>query len=135
MNFFLRELINRVISYLIRVSKGETYEEKIEQLLKKALLFAAMALILSATMTSKWLVAGWYLDDLESSFGKIDTFMGTQQENMNQLFRINGDQYNTIVKLEKENKSMLSDIRFLLANQKQLEEENEKLKAKQKKGK
>lgn len=135
MNFFLRELINRVISYLIRVSKGETYEEKIEQLLRKALLFAAMALILSATMTSKYLVAGWYLDDLENSFGKIDTFMGTQQENMNSLFRINGDQYTTILRLEKENKEMKTDIRFLLQNQKRLEKENEELLAKKPKGK
>lgn len=130
MNFFLRELINRVISYLIRVSKGELYEEKIEHLLRKSLLITFMALIFAATMTSKYLVANWYLGDLEKSLTKVDTFMGTQQENMNQLFRINGDQYSNIIKITKENKDLRSDLRILLQSQRSLEEENARLKEK-----
>lgn len=124
---FLRELINRIISYLIRVSKGDTYEDKIEHLLRKSLLFTFMALIFAATMASKYLVANWYLDDLERSLSKVDTFMGTQQENMNQLFRINGDQYSTIVRLTKENKDIRDDIRLLLQSQSKLEKQNQEL--------
>lgn len=130
MNIFLRELINRITNYLIKVSKGETYEEKIVQLLKKSLMVTALALILTLTMTSKFLVANWYLQDLERSFSKIDTFMGTQQDNMNQLFRINGDQYNTIVKLGKENKDIRNDIRRLLSTNELLVKENQELKEK-----
>lgn len=130
MNIFLRELINRITNYLIKVSKGETYEEKIVQLLKKSLMVTALALILTITMTSKFLVANWYLQDLERSFSKIDTFMGTQQDNMNQLFRINGDQYNTIVKLGKENKDIRNDIRRLLSTNELLVKENQELKEK-----
>lgn len=127
MNIFLRELTNRLISYLIRVSKGDTNEEKIEHLLRKSLLFALMAMIFAATMTSKYLVTGWYMTDLEKSVEKIDTFMGTQQENMNQLFRINGEQYTTIIRLSKENKDMRDDIRTVLQNNARLEQQNKEL--------
>lgn len=128
MNIFLRELTNRLISYLIRVSKGDTNEERIEHLLRKTLLFAMMAMILAATMTSKYLVTGWYMNDLEKSVEKIDTFMGTQQENMNQLFRINGEQYTTIMKLSKENQDMRNDILTILKNKDEVERENRRLK-------
>lgn len=127
MNFFLRELINRVISYLIRVSKGESYEDKIEHLLRKALLFTFMAFIFAATMTSRYLVANWYLEDLEKSLNKVDTFMVEQQNNMNGLFRINGDQLKQIDKLNKENDDLENDIRTLLRNQARLEAENKVL--------
>ncbi|KAB3419115.1 hypothetical protein F9Z84_06305 [Escherichia coli] len=128
MNIFLRELTNRLISYLIRVSKGDTNEERIEHLLRKTLLFALMAMILAATMTSKYLVTGWYMNDLEKSVEKIDTFMGTQQENMNQLFRINGEQYTTIMKLSKENQDMRNDILTILKSKDEVERENRRLK-------
>jgi len=133
MNIFLRELTNRLISYLIRVSKGDTNEEKIEHLLRKTLLFTFMAIILAATMTSKYLVTGWYMSDLEKSVAKIDTFMGNQQENMNQLFRINGEQYTTILRLSKENRDMRSDIRTVLQDNAELDKQNKELTAKLKK--
>lgn len=128
MNIFLRELTNRIIGYLIRVSKGDTQEEKQEHLLKKTLLFAFMTLIMAATMTSKYLVTGWYMSDLEKSVEKIDSFMGTQQENMNQLFRINGEQYATLQKLSKENREQRADLRLILQTNAQLQRENEELK-------
>jgi hypothetical protein len=130
MNIFLRELTIRLISYLVRVSKGDTYEEKQEHLLKKTLLFALMALIMAATMTSKYLVTGWYMNDLEKSVAKIDTFMGTQQENMNQLFRINTDQYTEIQRLAKENIEVRSDIRLVLDANSKLSRENQELRQK-----
>lgn len=133
MNIFLRELTNRLISYLIRVSKGDTNEEKIEHLLRKTLLFTFMAIILAATMTSKYIVTGWYMSDLEKSVAKIDTFMGNQQENMNQLFRINGEQYTTILRLSKENRDMRSDIRTVLQDNAELDKQNKELTAKLKK--
>lgn len=128
MNFFLRELVNRIISYLIRVSKGTTREEKVENLLRKSLLFTFMSLMFAATMTSKYFVANWYLDDLERSLTKVDTFMGEQQTNMNNLFRINGDQYKQITTLTEENSELRADIQLLLHSKATLEEENKKLK-------
>ncbi|UQT02708.1 hypothetical protein YUBABA_01230 [Serratia phage vB_SmaM-Yubaba] len=127
MNFFLRELINRIISYFIRVSKGDSYEDKIEHLLRKSLLFTFMALIFALTMTSKYLVANWYLEDLEKSLNKVDTFMVEQQNNMNNLFRINGDQLKQIDDLNHENDDLRSDIRTLLHNQAVLEKQNKEL--------
>lgn len=131
MNIFLRELTNRIISYLIRVSKGATYEEKQEHLLKKVLLFALMMAIMGATMTAKYIVTGWYMSDLERSVEKIDTFMGTQQENMNQLFRINTDQYGEIQKKNNTLKEMESDIRKLMDDNAKLKVENQELTEKQ----
>lgn len=127
-NPFLKELVNRLINYLIRISSGETYQDKIVHLLRKTLLFSFMALLLAGTMTSRYLVADWYLTDLESSVIKIDQFMGTQQENMNQLFRINADQYNTVIRLGKENKELRMDMQKSLRTQKRLENENRALK-------
>lgn len=128
MNFFLKELVNRIINYLIRVSKGATHEEKVEHLLRKSLLFTFMSLMFAATMTSKYFVANWYLDDLERSLTKVDTFMGEQQTNMNNLFRINGDQYKQITSLTEENAELHTDIQTLLHSNSTLEKENRKLK-------
>lgn len=133
MNIFLMELTNRIISYLIRVTKGATYEEKQEHLLKKVLLFALMMAILATTMSAKYIVIGWYMSDLEHSVEKIDSFMGTQQENMNQLFRINTDQYAEIQKKNDKLKEMDSDIHKLLDENAQLKKDNEVLKKKSKK--
>lgn len=133
MNIFLRELTNRIISYLIRITKGTTYEEKQEHLLKKVLLFALMMAILGATMTAKYIVTGWYMADLERSFEKIDSFMGTQQENMNQLFRINTDQYAEIQKKNDKLKEMDSAIHKLLEDNAQLKKDNTSLQNKVKK--
>lgn len=66
--------------------------------------------------------------DLEKSVEKIDTFMGTQQENMNQLFRINGEQYTTIMRLSNENKDMRADILVILKSKDEIEQENRRLK-------
>lgn len=133
MNIFLRELTNRIISYLIRITKGATYEEKQEHLLKKVLLFALMMAILGATMTAKYIVTGWYMADLERSVEKIDSFMGTQQENMNQLFRINTDQYAEIQKKNDKLKEMDSAIHKLLEDNAQLKKDNTSLQNKVKK--
>jgi TolA-binding protein len=133
MNIFLRELTNRIISYLIRITKGTTYEEKQEHLLKKVLLFALMMAILGATMTAKYIVTGWYMADLERSVEKIDSFMGTQQENMNQLFRINTDQYAEIQKKNDKLKEMDSAIHKLLEDNAQLKKDNTSLQNKVKK--
>lgn len=133
MNIFLRELTSRIISYLIRITKGATYEEKQEHLLKKVLLFALMMAILGATMTAKYIVTGWYMSDLERSVEKIDSFMGTQQENMNQLFRINTDQYGEIQKKNDKLKEMDSAIHKLLEENAQLKKDNTNLQNKVKK--
>lgn len=133
MNIFLRELTSRIISYLIRITKGTTYEEKQEHLLKKVLLFALMMAILGATMTAKYIVTGWYMSDLERSVEKIDSFMGTQQENMNQLFRINTDQYAEIQKKNDKLKEMDSAIHKLLEENAQLKKDNTSLQNKVKK--
>lgn len=131
MNIFLRELTNRIISYLIRISKGETSEEKQEHLLKKVLLFALMMAIMGATMTAKYIVTGWYMNDLERSVEKIDSFMGTQQENMNQLFRINSDQYGEIQRKDEQLKEVQADIHKVLLENAALKEQNQELLSKQ----
>lgn len=135
MNIFLRELTNRLISYLIRISKGDTYEEKQEHLLKKTLLFTLMTVILALTITSKYLVLGWYMSDLEKSIEKIDTFMGTQQENMNQLFRINTDQYTENQRLSKSNIELKRDLKDVLDVNEKLATANKDLSDKLKKKK
>lgn len=133
MNIFLRELAKRIISYLIRITKGATYEEKQEHLLKKVLLFALMMAILGATMTAKYIVIDWYMADLEHSVEKIDSFMGTQQENMNKLFRINTDQYSEIQKKNDKLKEMDTAIHKLLEENDQLKKDNANLQNKVKK--
>lgn len=133
MNIFLRELTNRLISYLIRVSKGDTQEEKQIHLLKKSLLFSFMALLMASTMTSKYFVIGWHMNDLEKAITKIDVFMGSQQDNINQLFRINKDQYTELERLTKENAELRSDMTLVIKANGKLEQINSDLEHKLKK--
>lgn len=136
MNVFMQELINRLINYLVRISKGETYEEKIEQLLRKTLVVTFFTVLLTATMTSKYLVSSWYLQDLETAIAKIDTFMGTQSNQINQLFKINNEYMARLENLRRSTSEMIHDIRTLNQNNKDLAEENQELRDKlEKKGK
>jgi hypothetical protein len=76
-----------------------------------------MSFILTLTMTFKYFLAGWYVNDLEKAVSKIDVFMGEQQSNMTQLFNINKDQYTELQRLTSENKELRGDLKtVLLAN-------------------
>lgn len=130
MNVFLQELINRLINYLVRISKGETYEEKIEQLLRKTLVITFFTVLLTATMTSKYLVSSWYLQDLEKAITKIDQFMGTQSNQINQLFRINNDYMARLQNFREATEEMLHDIRTLSQENQDLRTENKELREK-----
>lgn len=127
MNVFMQELINRLINYLVRISKGDTYEEKIEQLLRKTLVVTFFTVLLTATMTSKYLVSSWYLQDLEAAITKIDTFMGTQSNQINQLFKINNEYMARLENLRRSTSEMIHDLRTLNQNNKELAEENQEL--------
>lgn len=136
MNVFLQELINRLINYLVRISKGDTYEEKLEQLLRKTLVITFFTVLLTATMTSKYLVSSWYLQDLEKAITKIDQFMGTQSNQINQLFKINNDYMARLQNFREATDEMLHDIRSLGQENQDLKKENKELKDKlDKKGK
>lgn len=136
MNVFLQELINRLINYLVRISKGDTYEEKLEQLLRKTLVITFFTVLLTATMTSKYLVSSWYLQDLEKAITKIDQFMGTQSNQINQLFKINNDYMARLQNFREATDEMLHDIRSLGQENQDLKAENKELKDKlDKKGK
>lgn len=130
MNVFLQELINRLINYLVRISKGETYEEKIEQLLRKTLVITFFTVLLTATMTSKYLVSSWYLQDLEKAITKIDQFMGTQSNQINQLFKINNDYMARLQNFREATEEMLHDIRTLSQENQDLKTENKELRDK-----
>lgn len=136
MNVFLQELINRLINYLVRISKGDTYEEKLEQLLRKTLVITFFTVLLTATMTSKYLVSSWYLQDLEKAITKIDQFMGTQSNQINQLFKINNDYMARLQNFREATDEMVHDIRSLGQENQDLKAENKELKDKlDKKGK
>lgn len=127
MNVFMQELISRLINYLVRISKGETYEEKIEQLLRKTLVVTFFSALLTATMTSKYLVSSWYLQDLETAITKIDNFMGTQSNQINQLFKINNDYMGRLENFRSATNEMLHDLRTLNENNKELAQKNKEL--------
>lgn len=130
MNVFLQELINRLINYLVRISKGDTYEEKLEQLLRKTLVITFFTVLLTATMTSKYLVSSWYLQDLEKAITKIDQFMGTQSNQINQLFKINNDYMARLQNFREATDEMVHDIRSLGQENQDLKAENKELKDK-----
>lgn len=127
MNLFIQELINRLINYLVKISKGETYEEKIEQLLRKTFVVVFFTLLLTTTMTFKYLVSSWYLKDLEKGITKIDQFMSIQQTQINQLFKVNADQLARIQSLKEGAREMLTDIHTLAKENQELIKENEEL--------
>lgn len=125
---FIRELVNRTINILIRWSPGDNFQDKLTFMLKKSLLFLFLSLILTTTMTTKFLISNWKLIDLERSVIKIDEYMGKQQENMNQLFQVNAEQHSAIIQLTKDNAVIKDDIYKALKDQKRLENENKVLK-------
>lgn len=127
MNVFIQELVNRLINYLVRISKGETYEEKLEQLLRKTLMVTLFTLLFTATMTSKYLVSSWYLQDLEKAITKIDQFMSTQQNQINQLFKVNADQLARIQVLKEGAKELLEDVRTMGQENLELIKQNKEL--------
>lgn len=130
MNVFMQELIDRLINYLVRISKGETYEEKIEQLLRKTLVVTFFTVLMTATMSSKYLVSSWYLQDLEAAISKIDQFMNTQSNQISQLFKINNDYMGRLENFKEAGGRMIHDIKALDEENQELKKENQELKEK-----
>ncbi|MGL4614234.1 MAG: hypothetical protein ACRCVV_10150 [Shewanella sp.] len=64
---------------------------------------------------------------MEQSIRKIDVHLVQQQENINDLFRINSEQHKSSVRLTSENVELKNDMFILLRKNKQLTQEVKKL--------
>ncbi|WZX10326.1 hypothetical protein ACP1_0037 [Aeromonas phage ACP1] len=64
---------------------------------------------------------------MEQSIRKIDVHLVQQQENINDLFRINSEQHKASVRLTSENIELKNDVFTLLRKNKQLTQEVKKL--------
>lgn len=67
---------------------------------------------------------------MEQSIRKIDVHLVQQQENINDLFRINSEQHKASVRLTTENIELKNDVFALLRKNKQLSQEVKQLQEK-----
>lgn len=67
---------------------------------------------------------------MEQSIRKIDVHLVQQQENINDLFRINSEQHKANVRLTTENIELKNDVFALLRKNKQLSQEVKQLQEK-----
>ena len=127
MLIILRALVNRWIDHLMRGTTGEVSLKRLRHLLLRSIVIAISAITFSIGLTVRSLI--WYLDSrtMEQSIRKIDVHLVQQQENINDLFRINNEQHKASVRLTSENIELKNDVFTLLSKNKQLNQEVKKL--------
>lgn len=127
MLIILRALVNRWIDHLMHGTTGEVSFKRLRQLLLRSIVIAISAITFSIGLTVRSLI--WYLDSrtMEQSIRKIDVHLVQQQENINDLFRINSEQHKASVRLTSENIELKNDVFALLSKNKQLNQEVKKL--------
>lgn len=128
MLIILRALVNRWIDRLMHGTTGEVSLKRLRQLLLRSIVIAISAITFSIGLTVRSLI--WYLDSrtMEQSIRKIDVHLVQQQENINDLFRINNEQHKASVRLASENIELKNDVFTLLSKNKELNQEVKKLK-------
>ena len=130
MLIILRALVNRWIDHLVHGTTGEVSVKLLRQLLLRSIVIAISAITFSIGLTVRSLI--WYLDSrtMEQSIRKIDVHLVQQQENINDLFRINSEQHKASVRLTTENIELKNDVFALLRKNKQLSQEVKQLQEK-----
>ena len=130
MLIILRALVNRWIDHLVHGTTGEVSVKRLRQLLLRSILIAISAITFSIGLTVRSLI--WHLDSrtMEQSIRKIDVHLVQQQENINDLFRINSEQHKASVRLTTENIELKNDVFALLSKNKQLSQEVKQLQEK-----
>ena len=130
MLIILRALVNRWIDHLVHGTTGEVSLKLLRQLLLRSIVIAISAITFSIGLTVRSLI--WYLDSrtMEQSIRKIDVHLVQQQENINDLFRINSEQHKASVRLTTENIELKNDVFALLRKNKQLSQEVKQLQEK-----
>ena len=130
MLIILRALVNRWIDHLVHGTTGEVSVTRLRQLLLRSIVIAISAITFSIGLTVRSLI--WYLDSrtMEQSIRKIDVHLVQQQENINDLFRINSEQHKASVRLTTENIELKNDVFALLRKNKQLSQEVKQLQEK-----
>lgn len=130
MLIILRALVNRWIDHLVHGTTGEVSVKRLRQLLLRSIVIAISAITFSIGLTVRSLI--WYLDSrtMEQSIRKIDVHLVQQQENINDLFRINSEQHKANVRLTTENIELKNDVFALLRKNKQLSQEVKQLQEK-----
>lgn len=130
MLIILRTLVNRWIDHLVHGTTGEVSVKRLRQLLLRSIVIAISAITFSIGLTVRSLI--WYLDSrtMEQSIRKIDVHLVQQQENINDLFRINSEQHKANVRLTTENIELKNDVFALLRKNKQLSQEVNQLQEK-----
>lgn len=130
MLIILRALVNRWIDHLVHGTTGEVSVTRLRQLLLRSIVIAISAITFSIGLTVRSLI--WYLDSrtMEQSIRKIDIHLVQQQENINDLFRINSEQHKASVRLTTENIELKNDVFALLRKNKQLSQEVKQLQEK-----
>ena len=130
MLIILRSLVNRWIYHLVHGTTGEVSVTRLRQLLLRSIVIAISAITFSIGLTVRSLI--WYLDSrtMEQSIRKIDVHLVQQQENINDLFRINSEQHKASVRLTAENIELKNDVFALLRKNKQLSQEVKQLQEK-----
>lgn len=130
MLIILRALVNRWIDHLVHGTTGEVSVKRLRQLLLRSIVIAISAITFSIGLTVRSLI--WYLDSrtMEQSIRKIDVHLVQQQENINDLFRINSEQHKASVRLTAENIELKNDVFALLRKNKQLSQEVKQLQEK-----
>ena len=130
MLIILRALVNRWIDHLVHGTTGEVSFKRLRQLLLRSIVIAISAITFSIGLTVRSLI--WYLDSrtIEQSIRKIDVHLVQQQENINDLFRINSEQHKASARLTTENIELKNDVFALLRKNKQLSQEVKQLQEK-----
>lgn len=126
MYLLVRELLNRFITFLLRISSGNTMEERLERVLKVLMIVTVLSLWgnIGLGLNSVYLKIELY--DLEKAVLKLTTFFQKDNNPLDEFIKLNKRLTDDNDKLRDKNDVLYRDNVYLLGELKKYKEKEHK---------
>lgn len=116
------EFLRRIMTALIKISKGNTYLEKLESSYKTNMIAFFFVLLALVGIFVKYVELDYYAKDAESAYVKLIAALNESNNLLKSLRIANDDKTEMIMRLKVDNGRLSDEVNMLKERVKELEE-------------
>lgn len=126
MYLLVRELLNRFITFLLKISSGNTQEERLERVLRVLMIVTVLSLWgnLSLGLSNVYLKVELY--DLEKAVLKLTTFFQKENNPLEEFINMNKRLTTDVERLREKNDTLYRDNVYLVGELKKYKDKEAK---------
>lgn len=126
MYLLVRELLNRFITFLLKISSGNTQEERLERVLRVLMIVTVLSLWgnLSLGLSNVYLKVELY--DLEKAVLKLTTFFQKENNPLEEFIDMNKRLTTDVERLREKNETLYKDNVYLVSELKKYKDKETK---------